>query len=143
MKFTRNRRGFTLIETVIVLSLAGVIILLVFLAVGGAQRANRDSRRTTEAGLIAAAIDAYAMNNGGSYPKSTDAYASYFASINDVDTDAAPQYSIQPVDAKSGEHFAVGYVCDGDAMTPGKANNYAVLYWSEQGGVGACKDNSK
>lgn len=39
------RTGFTLIELIIVLAIGSLILVIVFLAVGGAQRSRRDSGR--------------------------------------------------------------------------------------------------
>ena len=41
----RKAAGFTLIELVLVLAIAGLILVIVFLAVAGAQRSRRDTGR--------------------------------------------------------------------------------------------------
>jgi type IV pilus assembly protein PilA len=66
----KNKRGFTLIEIVIVLAIASLIILVVLQAVTAAQRSQRDSARKQEAGRISALMEQFASNNGGTYPLS-------------------------------------------------------------------------
>ena len=47
---------FMLIEIVLVLAIAGLLLVLVFLAVSGAQRSQRDMERKTDLGLLFGAI---------------------------------------------------------------------------------------
>jgi prepilin-type N-terminal cleavage/methylation domain-containing protein len=68
MKIKRSRQGFTLIEIVLVLALAGLLLISVFFAVAGAQRARRDHQRKQDMSVVAAAVMAYAANNGGNVP---------------------------------------------------------------------------
>jgi prepilin-type N-terminal cleavage/methylation domain-containing protein len=42
--------GFTIIEVVLVLAIAGLIFLLVFLALPGLQRSRRDAQRKSDMG---------------------------------------------------------------------------------------------
>ncbi len=146
-KLLAKKEGFTLIEIVLVLAIAGLILVVVFLAVGGANRANRDTTRTNEAGQIAAVIESYARNNNGTYPTTT-LDTTYTTSIKDVDTGAAPTYSSSAATATSGENYSSGMICavDGSgnptgAMAVGTLRNYAISYWSEQAGKPTCKDN--
>jgi prepilin-type N-terminal cleavage/methylation domain-containing protein len=61
-----SRRGFTLIEIVIVLAIAAIIIVVVFLAVTGAQKSSRDNERKAYARLLYTAVYTFMGNNGGS-----------------------------------------------------------------------------
>jgi len=63
-----RRRGFTLIELAIVMAIAGLILLIVFLAVSGAQRGRRDAQRKQDLARLGAQIEVFASNNGGMYP---------------------------------------------------------------------------
>ena len=63
-----NKRGFTLIEIVIVMAVAGLILGLVFLAISGAQRSRRDEQRRHDLGRLAGQIESYAGQNRGAYP---------------------------------------------------------------------------
>ena len=64
----KKERGFTLIEIVLVLAIAGLLLVIVFLAVSGAQRSRRDTQRKNDVSRLAASIENYASNNNGSYP---------------------------------------------------------------------------
>lgn len=63
--------GFTIIETMIVLAIAGLIMLIVFLAVPALQRSARNTQRKNDVAGIASAIANYIDNNGGTLPTST------------------------------------------------------------------------
>ncbi len=60
--------GFTIIEVIIVLAIAGLIMIIVFLAVPQLQRNSRDQSRKSVASRIKSEIENYASNNAGSYP---------------------------------------------------------------------------
>jgi prepilin-type N-terminal cleavage/methylation domain-containing protein len=70
----RKSEGFTIIEVMIVLAIAGLILLIVFLAVPALQRNSRNTQRKNDAAGIAGAVSNYFSNNGGSSPagKRTD-----------------------------------------------------------------------
>src|ERR1043165_4086685 len=66
---TRLREyGFTIIEVLIVLAIAGLILLIVFLAVPALQRNSRNSRRRSDVSHLGGLINAYVSNNNGSLP---------------------------------------------------------------------------
>lgn len=66
-----TRRGFTIIEVVLVLAIAGLIFLMVFVALPALQRNQRDQARKGDVGLVATAVTNYTSNNRGSYPGTT------------------------------------------------------------------------
>ena len=70
MKANTNlkQRGFTLIEIVLVLAIAGLIFVIVFLAVSQAQASRRDTQRKNDLNRIAAQAEQYASNKRGDYP---------------------------------------------------------------------------
>ena len=67
---TRNsgQRGFTIIEVVLVLAIAGLIFLVVFLALPGLQRGQRDTQRKQEVARLESQITTYQSDNKGSLP---------------------------------------------------------------------------
>lgn len=67
-----NGEGFTIIEVMIVLAIAGLILLIVFLAVPALQRNSRNTQRKNDAGHVASLISEYESNNSGSNPGSFD-----------------------------------------------------------------------
>lgn len=52
----KKTEGFTIIEVLIVLAIAGLILLIVFLAVPALQRNSRNTTRNNEAARISAAV---------------------------------------------------------------------------------------
>ena len=63
MVIGRERRGFTIIEVVPVLAIAGLIFLMVFIALPALQRSQRDTQRKNDVDRIAAAVNTYISNN--------------------------------------------------------------------------------
>lgn len=64
----KNRQGFTIIEVMIVLAIAGLIMLIVFLAVPALQRASRNTSRKNDTGNFSSALSTWISNNNGSLP---------------------------------------------------------------------------
>ena len=59
-------KGFTIIEVVLVLAIAGLIFLGVFLALPALQRNQRDTQRKNDMSRFKAAYHQYSANNKGS-----------------------------------------------------------------------------
>lgn len=68
MNSLKNKKGFTLIEIVIVLAIAALIILVVLQAVNAAQRGQRDNARKNKAAQVVSYLTEYSSNNNGVYP---------------------------------------------------------------------------
>lgn len=62
--------GFTIIEVMIVLAIAGLILLIVFLAVPALQRNSRNTTIKNDASSLSAGFSEYASNNNGGQPAS-------------------------------------------------------------------------
>lgn len=67
----KRNEGFTIIEVMIVLAIAGLIMLIVFLAVPALQRNSRNTQRKNDVANIAAAVNEWSQNNKGALPKDT------------------------------------------------------------------------
>lgn len=67
-----NQSGFTIIEVLIVLAIAGLILLIVFLAVPALQRNTRNAGRKEDAGRLVTAVNNYVSNNSGALPDPTN-----------------------------------------------------------------------
>jgi prepilin-type N-terminal cleavage/methylation domain-containing protein len=65
---SKRAEGFTIIEVMIVLAIAGLIMVIVFIAVPQLQRNQRDNARQSIANRVEAEIQTYAGNNQGLYP---------------------------------------------------------------------------
>lgn len=94
----RKRQGFTLIEIVLVLAIAGLILLVVFLAVNGAQRSRRDTARKDYVNRVV-------------------------AEHNTLTSDSAPLVNGATVGTAIGADIPTGQVApvDGDCVTVGLA----------------------
>ena len=67
----KNKKGFTIIEVVLVLAVAGLIFLMVFLALPALQRAQRDAARKQAIANIASQIITY-YSNTRHFPKNIE-----------------------------------------------------------------------
>jgi prepilin-type N-terminal cleavage/methylation domain-containing protein len=63
-----RQQGFTIIEVLIVLAIAGLIMVVVFLAVPALQRSGRNNALNTNANSVLTAVGNYVSNNGGTLP---------------------------------------------------------------------------
>jgi prepilin-type N-terminal cleavage/methylation domain-containing protein len=67
-KKLNKSKGFTIIETLIVLAIAAAIFLVVFLAVTALNRSSRNTQRKDDAAAVIAGFSEYASNNSGQLP---------------------------------------------------------------------------
>jgi len=59
----KHKRGFTIIEVVLVLAIAGLIFLMVFIALPALQRAQRNTQRKHNMDRVIASVIEYQKNN--------------------------------------------------------------------------------
>lgn len=71
-KIRKENKGFTIIEVLIVLAIAGLIMLIVFLAVPALQRNSRNSGRRSDVGRIGSEVTEFVSNNNGTLPVAAD-----------------------------------------------------------------------
>lgn len=64
-----EKSGFTIIEVVLVLAIAGLIFLMVFIALPTLQRSQRDTQRRNDLGRVSTQLTSYQSNNGGKLPE--------------------------------------------------------------------------
>ena len=70
-----KKRGFTIIEVVLVLAIAGLIFIMVFIALPALQRAQRNTERRNNIALIKSAFERWRTNNSKTV---TDSYSSRY-----------------------------------------------------------------
>lgn len=75
MNTATKQKGFSIIEVVLVLAIAGLIFLMVFIALPALQRSQRDSARQNEVGTVVSAIGTYQSANNGRLPTTANALA--------------------------------------------------------------------
>ena len=142
------------------LAIAGLIFLMVFIALPALQRSQRDTQRRDDMSRFMSAIQSYQSNNNGNLPTLTT-QAGSTAFLNNylkqdvgefVDPDGT-NYSINTnidpgnqVAAGNIDHnifFVSGARCgeDGNTIENDGARNYAILYRLEGAGV-YCGDNN-
>lgn len=68
-----NKKGFTIIEVVLVLAVAGLIFLMVFLALPAMQRSQKNTQRKNDLSRLSAAVNEYQSNNRNKVPDVADA----------------------------------------------------------------------
>ena len=64
----KSKKGFTIIEVVLVLAIAGLIFLMVFIALPNMQRSQRDTQRRNDFSALSSAITQFTTNNNGRLP---------------------------------------------------------------------------
>ena len=64
----RTKKGFTIIEVVLVLAIAGLIFLMVFIALPQLQKSQRDTQRRNDIARVVTALTQYQTNNNGKLP---------------------------------------------------------------------------
>lgn len=82
MKIENKNKGFTIIEVVLVLAIAGLIFMMVFIALPAVQRSQRDSARKSDVGVVVSGVSSYTGNNRGAFP-TTALIASYVEDVSD------------------------------------------------------------
>jgi prepilin-type N-terminal cleavage/methylation domain-containing protein len=125
MNSKRKDWGFTLIEIVLVLAIAGLLLVVVFLAVSGAQRARRDFTRKHDAAALVGAVQQYASNHQLDQPKTqaeTDVLVAAYFQRRDPSTGAV--YAVDfhdndsphdlPVPALGHVTYVSGHICGTD-----------------------------
>jgi prepilin-type N-terminal cleavage/methylation domain-containing protein len=151
MSKLKQTKGFTLIELVIVLAIAALVLAAILLAVGGAQRSQRDNTTKNSASQVASALQNYASNNGGTMPAQFTALAaSYLTNIKDGQGGTPAVAAAFPGTAAAGAGTEIKYsgnaTCVNDngsgGMQAGNSRQYAVDYYVENGKTDVCSDNT-
>jgi prepilin-type N-terminal cleavage/methylation domain-containing protein len=137
----RKQSGFTIIEVLIVLAIAGLIMLVVFLAVPALQRNQRNTARKAEASRIVTAIgECVANKNGVTAQCDTPAelgFAGGTLPTTEYNELTSLTYSTAPASATNSAviyHFANQCDSTADGMSTGTTRQYAVAYKYEAGG---------
>jgi len=143
MNVTQNNKGFTIIEVVLVLAIAGLIFLMVFIALPALQRNQRDTARKNDVSVIASAVSSYSSNNRGTFPTATN-LSTYLNDLSDntnkasitVNITATTGQKISPADAAV--TIVKGKTCGstdstGAVMAAGTTRQFSVVTKLESG----------
>jgi len=143
----KRNEGFTIIEVLIVLAIAGLILLVVFLAVPALQRNSRNTQRKNEISNLLGAVNEWSNNNGGQLPTTAANQAAALANAK------LSYYSGNVTWGTAGTNsttvntavIVTGAMCSGGNSTTTGASNrqFAVMYTVETGGgtQALCQDS--
>ena len=138
----REKKGFTIIEVVLVLAIAGMIFLMVFIALPQMRRNQRDAERKDDMMLFAEALKKFQTNNRGALPTTPTGGGNIKVESRPTDSERKDSSVVS-----SDTSWAAFYY---DYLDPGFADpendNYALqIDYCDAGGRGeACsEDNSK
>jgi len=157
-----NNKGFTIVETLIVLAIAATIIVVVLLAVPGLQRSSRNTTARTAANNIVAGWNEQTADLNGAAPSAPSGGSAGTISINSVSYKLASGITPTVFTATTGT-YAMGFsasattgtlaatgmtlspnnvvvissaTCSTGSVTFGTSTQIAVLYPIENGGTG-------
>jgi len=155
-KNRKSSAGFTIIEVLIVLAIAGLIMLIVFLAVPALQRnAHNTSAKNDVAGLLGG-MNEYVNNNGGSTPANqtnlgsgnqatigTGSANTVKVNLGYYDAGSVSIVSTVPgtVPALGNVSIIKGAVCNATSTAPsttGATSRNYVAYFQLEGGAAQC-----
>ncbi len=133
LKNLKEEKGFTIIEVLIVLAIAGLIMVVVFLAVPALQRNSRNTQRTNDVSRIASAISECATNNNGN----TSACATQAALANYYDFGSSQQITALGSASLNSAAIAANTQCNSagsGTVTGGGTRAYTLSYLVETSG---------
>jgi prepilin-type N-terminal cleavage/methylation domain-containing protein len=154
MKTMQKEKGFTIIEVVLVLAIAGLIFLIVFLAVPALQRGQRDQQRKQDVGRIISSVQSWKSNHRGLNPAPADlvgpatpgGFYTNLANGASFEDPSGGAYTFVTTytgaagalndNTKNGELlYAIGKTCNasGNAFANGNPRTFAVLMKLESG----------
>ena len=148
-----SKKGFTIIEVVIVLVIGAIIMLMVFLIVPQLQRSQRDARRQSDARTFLASAEQFATQNNGNYPSTAGEVTTVVNNFvnraggflspngnaylaNNLDGVTAGAAAASTVTAASEMEYRTAATCTGPAITAlaGQTRRVAVMVFQENGG---------
>lgn len=114
-----RKKGFTIVEVILVLAIAGLIFMMVFMAVPALQRNQRDAQRREDMLFLVETVKDYQRNNRGALPSDwNEVFSDYLgARFNDPDGIAYGQKEI----TCSG---TVGNDCNNNEINNLRDNNF-------------------
>lgn len=153
----QKQQGFTIIEVVLVLAIAGLIFLMVFIALPTLQRNQRDTTRRSDVSRFKAQINQYQANNKGAVPTATiagNAFISKYMNNEWKDPSSGDTYTyvafssndLSNLTQKGQWTYATNKKCDNEqfmdvsATVPATPRTYAIAMKLEGSGI-TCQDN--
>ena len=159
MKVESHKKGFTIIEVVLVLAIAGLIFLMVFIALPALQRGQRDTQRRDDMARVLSQVSQYQANNGGKIPDE-DSFQRFFkdylkwgegGEFNDPDTGNPYDVIYRlcqssaceiPSDAKVSQVYYLYHAhCDGEEPKYDSGNRKMAIVTKLEGSGTYCSNN--
>lgn len=113
----KHKKGFTIIEVVLVLAIAGLIFLMVFIALPALQSSQRNTQRENDLDRILTQVTEFSTNNSGRLPFSIeDGLDSRFVNRYIDTTCPAEDVDFTQVQGED--------TCEGDQFRDPDGNNY-------------------
>ena len=157
----KKQKGFTVIETALVIAIAGLIFLMVFVALPGLRAQQRDTDRRTAVTIVIDNIKDYQTNNRGSLPKDWGVFRDEYLGGDDFMDPNGMEYALVNIqcsadgidkDCKDNQltndlaksnfpnsyrmYIVMGANCSGEkAIKSSNPRKVAVLYRLESAGV--------
>ncbi len=140
MKRQNIAKGFTIIEVVLVLAIAGLIFLMVFIAWPALQRGQRDTQRREDVSRFISQLNSYATNNRGKVPSSSEAMGTFVTNylqsggddFSDPSTGASEKGSMK---------YHYKFTCDGETPKSGGGDRAVAVTVKLEGGGVFCQSN--
>ena len=146
----KQQKGFTIIEGVLVLAIAGRIFLMVFIALPALQRGQRDGQRRQDVSRFMSQINSYSTNNRGDVPSADNSRMQIFL------RDYMKQQDGEFKDPQTGENYTVAFTgdpttskliyqtgakCNGEEFTTGAGTRAVAVRIALEGSGTYCQDN--
>ena len=116
-----TNKGFSIIEVVLVLAIAGLIFLAVFIALPALQRGQRDTQRKSDASRLVSQIQHYASNNKNAVPNTQ-------AKVNSFKANYLMQDGQTFADPKSGTDYTITYKGSASAANGTELGDGVMIY---------------
>jgi len=150
-----GQRGFTIVEVVLVLAIAGLIFLMVFIALPALQRNQRDSQRRSDLNRMLSAVQNFQTNYRNRLPDDGEGewntlITSYLKAGGDNFDDPGrgeyeiivggdPESDFDP--EKAVIYVTPGMVCDGEGLVAAGSQKVALRIRLEGGGITCVSNN--
>jgi prepilin-type N-terminal cleavage/methylation domain-containing protein len=122
-----RKKGFTLIEILVVISIIGILATLILAKLGGVEKAGRDTRRRSDLNQYRTALENFALKNNSLYPSLTvageDASGSLCTALGTSNIAVCPQDPRQ-----DGSTYFYRYISNGTGGSSVSATNY--MLWT-------------
>lgn len=144
-----KQNGFTIIEVVLVLAIAGLIFLMVFIALPALQRNQRDTQRRDDMSRMSSQLNSYATNNRGDLPNPSNSgemsrFMESYMRVNEGefrDPQTGENYTVSTSDPTTSRvQYVINSECDGEAIRSVSGNRRAAVRIQLEGSGTFCQN---